>query len=137
VALFDRDPGFGTDRLTSALLDFGDGRQLAFTVSTQCTPYQRIQLCGSRRRVEIQIPVNAPQGQQTLLFIDDGSSLAGAGIRTETIPASDQYMLQGEAFSRAVRGEMALPYGVEDAICNMRVIDALFRSEASGRWEEI
>lgn len=137
VALFDRDPRFGTDRLTSAMLDFGDGRQLAFTVSTQCTPYQRIQLCGSTRRIELQIPVNAPQGQQALLFVDDGTSLAGAGIRTETIPASDQYMLQGEAFSRAVRGEMALPYGVDDAICNMRVIDALFRSEKSGRWEDI
>jgi predicted dehydrogenase len=137
VALFDRDPGFGTDRLTSALLDFGDGRQLAFTVSTQCTPYQRIQLCGSRRRIEIQIPVNAPQGQQALIFIDDGSSLGGAGIRGETIPASDQFTLQGEAFARAIRGEMALPYGVEDAICNMRVIDALFRSEKSGRWEDI
>ena len=48
---------------------------------------------------------------------------------TETLPESDQYKLQGEAFSRAVRGEIALPYGVDDAIANMRVIDALFRSE--------
>ena len=56
---------------------------------------------------------------------------------TETLPESDQYQLQGEAFSRAVRGEIALPYGVEDAIANMRVIDALFRSEKSGRWEDV
>ena len=56
---------------------------------------------------------------------------------TETLPASDQYQLQGEAFSRAVRGEIALPYGIEDAIANMRVIDALFRSERSGRWEDV
>ncbi len=59
------------------------------------------------------------------------------GIVTETLPPSDQYQLQGEAFSRAVRGEIALPYGVEDAIANMRVIDALFRSERSGRWEDV
>jgi predicted dehydrogenase len=137
IALVDRDPAFRTDRLTSALLDFGDGRQLSFTVSTQCTPYQRIQLCGSRRRLEIRIPFNAPQGASTLLYIDDGSSLAGAGIRTEVIPAADQYLLQGEAFSRAVRGEIALPYGIDDAIANMRVIDALLLSEKSGRWEDI
>ena len=56
---------------------------------------------------------------------------------TETFPESDQYMLQGEAFSRAVRGEIALSYGVDDAIADMRVIDALFRSETSGRWEAI
>jgi predicted dehydrogenase len=137
IALVDRDPGFGTDRMTSALLDFGAGRHLDFTVSTQCAPYQRIQLCGLRGRIEIHIPVNAPQGEKTNIFIDDGSSLAGAGIRTETLPESDQYTLQGEAFSRAIRGEISLPYGVEDAVQSMRVIDALFRSEKSGRWEKV
>ena len=137
IALIDRDPDFRTDRLTSALVDFGSGRHLDFTVSTQCAPYQRVHLCGTKGRIEIQIPVNAPQGAKTSLFIDDGSSLAGAGIRTETLPESDQYMLQGEVFSRAVRGEIALPYGIDDAVRGMRVIDALLRSEASRRWEQV
>ena len=137
IALIDRDPEFHTDRLTSALVDFGGGRHLDFMVSTQCTPYQRLHLCGTMGRIELQIPVNAPQGGKTLLSIDDGSSLAGAGIRTEVVPESDQYLLQGEMFSRAVRGEIRLPYGVEDAIQGMRVIDALFRSESSGRFEEV
>jgi len=137
VALVDRDPAFGTDRLTSALLDFGSGRHLDFTVSTQCVPFQRTQLCGSKGRIEIQIPVNAPQGAKTLLFMDDGSSLDGSSVRTETLPESDQYQLQAETFSRAIRGEIPLPYGVEDAVWNMRAIDALFRSEKSGRWEEV
>ena len=137
IALVDRDPAFRTDRLTSALLDFGDGRRLDFTVSTQIAPHQRIQLCGTRGRIELHVPVNAPQGATTRISIDDCSSLDGAGIVTETLPESDQYQLQGEAFSRAVRGEIALPYGVEDAIANMRVIDALFRSERTGRWEAV
>ncbi len=137
IALIDRDPEFHTDRLTSALVDFGSGRHLDFTVSTQCSPYQRVHLCGTKGRIEIQIPVNAPQDAKTTLSIDDGSSLAGAGVRTETLPESDQYRLQGEVFSRAVRGEISLPYGIEDAIHGMRVIDALFRSEASRRWEAI
>ena len=137
IALIDRDPAFRTDRLTSALVDFGSGRHLDFTVSTQCTPYQRVHLCGTKGRIEIQIPVNAPQGAKTSLFIDDGSSLAGAGIRTEIVAESDQYMLQGEVFSRAVRGEIALPYGIDDAVRGMRVIDALFRSEKTARWEEV
>jgi len=137
IALVDRDPAFGTDRLTSVLLDFGSGRHLDFTVSTQCAPFQRTQICGSRGRIEIQIPVNAPQGGKTLLFLDDGSALDGSSVRTETLPESDQYQLQGEVFSRAIRGEIPLPYGVEDAVRNMRVIDALFRSEKSGRWEEV
>ena len=137
LALIDRDPAFRTDRLTSGLVDFGDGRRLDFTVSTQIAPHQRLQLCGSKGRIEIHIPVNAPQGAPTRISIDDCSSLEGTGISTETLPASDQYQLQGEAFSRAVRAEIALPYGIEDAIANMRVIDALFRSERSGRWEDV
>ncbi len=137
IALIDRDPAFGTDRLTSALVDFGSGRRLDFTVSTQVAPHQRIQLCGSRGRIEMHIPVNAPQGAMTSISIDDCSSLEGTGIRTETLAECDQYMLQGEAFSRAVQGDIALPYGIEDAIANMRVIDALFRSERSGAWERI
>jgi predicted dehydrogenase len=137
IALVDRDPGFGTDRLTSAVVDFGGGRRLDFTVSTQCVPFQRLQICGTKGRIEIQIPVNAPQGAKTVLFLDDGAALDGSSVRSEIVPPSDQYMLQGEAFSRAIRGEIELPYGVEDAVRNMRVIDALFRSETSGRWEEV
>jgi predicted dehydrogenase len=137
IALVDRDPAFGTDRLTSALIDFGAGHHLDFTVSTQCVPFQRMQICGSKGRIEMQIPVNAPQGAKTTLFLDDGAALDGSSVRAETVPPSDQYMLQGEAFSRAIRGEIELPYGVEDAVRNMRVIDALFRSERSGRWEEV
>lgn len=136
VALVDRDPRFGTDRTTSALVDFGGGRHLGYTVSTQCVPYQRVQAVGTRGRIEIQIPFNAPQGEPTRIFVDDGSALDGSGVRTEIVPACDQYTLQGEAFSRAVRGEVPLAWGVEDAIRNMRLIDALFRSERSGRWEE-
>ncbi len=137
IALVDRDPAFRTDRLTSGLVEFGAGRRLDFTVSTQIAPHQRLQLCGSKGRIELHIPVNAPQGAATRISIDDCSSLEGTGIVTETLPPSDQYQLQGEAFSRAVRGEIALPYGVDDAIANMRVIDALFRSEHSGRWEDV
>ena len=137
IALVDRDPAFRTDRLTSALVDFGDGRHLDFTVSTQCAPYQRIQLCGTKGRIEIQVPVNPAKDAKTRLLVDDGSSLEGAGIRTETIAESDQYMLQGEAFSRAIRGEIELPYGVENAVRGMRIIDALLRSESSGRWEQV
>jgi predicted dehydrogenase len=53
------------------------------------------------------------------------------------MPACNMYGLQGDAFSKVVRGEMALPYGVEDAILNMKVIDALFASEKSGAWVNV
>lgn len=137
VALIDRDPDFQTDRTTSGIVDFGAGRQLTFTVSTQSVPYQRVQICGTRGRIEIQIPFNAPPDEATRIFVDDGRALDGGNIQTEVMPACDQYTLEGEAFSRAIRGEIPLPYDIDDAIANMRTIDALFRSEKGGRMEEI
>jgi len=137
MSLVDRDPDFKTDRTVSAMLDFGNGRHLNFTVSTQSVVYQRVQVCGTKKRIEIQIPFNAPLGGETRVFSDDGSTLDGSSIATQTVPACNMYTLQGDAFSRAIRGEIALPYGVEDAIANMRVIDALFESEKSGGWVNI
>jgi predicted dehydrogenase len=135
IALIDRDPAFGTDRTTSALLDFGGGRRLDFTVSTQCLRYQRLNVVGTKGRIELPIPFNAPQGEATRILIDTDGALDGSAIRTETLPACDQYTLQAETFSRAVRGEIALPYGIDDAVRNLRIVDALLRSEGSGRWE--
>lgn len=137
VSLIDRDPAFRTDRLSSALADFGGGRHLAFTVSTQLVPYQRLQALGTKGRIEIQIPVNAPQGEAMRIFVDNGASLGDASARTIELPAADQYQLQGEAFSRAVRGLEPLAYGADDAVMNMRILDALYRSGETGGWETV
>lgn len=137
VSLIDRDPVFKTDRTVSALVDFGGGKRLEFTVSTQSTPFQRVQAVGTKKRLEIEIPFNAVPGEAMRIFVDDGKAIGGRAAQMETLPACDQYSLQGDAFSRVVRGEIALPYGVEDAVCNMRVMDALFASEKSGGWERL
>ncbi len=134
IALFDRDPQFGTDRTVSALLDFGAGRRLVFTASTQSVPCQRVQVVGEKKRIEVRIPFNAPAGKSTEILSDDGSALDGSGIVATTIAACDQYGLQGDAFSQAIRTQAPLPWDVDDAVANMRVIDALFASEQSGAW---
>jgi predicted dehydrogenase len=137
VSLVERDPALRVDRTTSGLVDFGGGRHLDFTVATQCVPYQRVQLCGTTGRIEIQIPFNAPANGATRILVDDGSALDGSGVTVEILPPCDQYGLEADAFSRAVRGEIPLPYGLDDALVNMRTIDALFRSEKSARWEKV
>ena len=137
IALVDRDPALGTDRTMSALLDFSGGRQVSFTVSTQSCPHQRVTVVGTTGRIEIMIPFNAPRGGAMRIAVDEGGKLDGSGIAVETLPMADQYQLQAEAFSRLVRDESAPSWGVDDAIAQMRVIDALFRSETSARWEHV
>ena len=137
MALADLDPEFKTDRDFCGLLDFGNGRRLQFTVSTQSASYQKVNAVGTKQRLEIEIPFNAPPDEVTRIFIDDGSQFANGAAVTETLPPCNQYTLQGDAFSRVIRGEIAAPYGVDDAVRNMKIIDALFKSAQSGAWENV
>jgi predicted dehydrogenase len=135
VSLIERDSAFGTDRLASVIADFGAGRQLVFTISTQLGAHQRVTLAGAKGRIEILIPFNAPQMEATKILIDDGSALGGASSKEEVFPPVDQYAEEADAFARAVLGETELPYGVDDAVKNMQILDAIFRSEQTGKWE--
>ena len=136
LGLIECDPSFGTDRLTTGLLDFADG-QASFVCSTQMVPYQRVQVFGTEGRIEIEIPFNAPPDRPTRIFLDDGSTLGDRSATEETFDIADQYRLQGEAFSRCLREGSALEFPLEDSLLNMRVVDALFRSVREGSWVEL
>lgn len=133
VGLIERDPVMRTDRLTSALMQFPSG-QGVFTVSTQSVPYQRVQAVGTKGRIEVHIPVNTPPDRGVRISVDSGADLFGGGIRTEEFPACDQYTIQGDLFSRAVRGGGDVPTPLEDSIRNMAVIEALFQSARENAW---
>jgi predicted dehydrogenase len=132
--LIERDPDFETDRLTSAMLDFSFG-QVIFTCSTQINYFQRVIFVGTKARLEVEIPFNAPNDRPCRLMIDDGRDFVGGGMSVETIPTYDQYTIQGDAFSRAIREDGEVPVSLEDALRNMAVIDAVARSAKSGQWE--
>jgi predicted dehydrogenase len=134
IATLDRDPQLGTDRLASAILEFPAGHAI-FTCSTQLIPYQRVHVLGTRGRIELEIPFNAPTDRPTRLFIDSTGDLSGSGITSEIFPTADQYTMQGDAFAKAIRENTPVPVSLEDSIGNMAVIDAIFRSASSGHWE--
>jgi predicted dehydrogenase len=133
LGLIDRDPEMRIDRLTSAVLDFPSG-QAVFTCSTQMVPYQRVQILGTRGRVEVEIPVNAPPNRPCRLWVDNGADLFGGGLRTEQFEICDQYTIQGDLFSKAVREGSEPPTPLEDSIRNMAVIEAVFRSARENVW---
>jgi predicted dehydrogenase len=135
-ALIDRDPEMNTDRLTSALLDYGTGHAI-FTCSTQLVPFQRMQILGTKARIDIEIPYNIPPDRPSRIFVDDGVELAGRKARIEEFETSDQYTIQGDAFSRAILDNSDVPVPLENALGNMLVIEAVFRAGQSGRWESV
>ena len=85
LGLIERDPEFGTDNLTTAVLDFSNGHS-TFTCSTRLAPYQRMIFHGTEGRIEVLIPFNAPNDRPTQILVDD---------ETIEIPVCDQYEIQG------------------------------------------
>jgi predicted dehydrogenase len=132
AARIDRDPEMKTDRLSSVVLEFPTGH-CVFTCSTQLVPHQKIQILGTKGRIEIEIPFNAPPDRKTRLFVDIGGDPFGTGIRVEEFPICDQYTIQGDLFSMAVRGCGDVPTPLEDSIANMAVIEAVFESARTDR----
>jgi len=131
-----RDPRFGgIDMLTSAMLEFPSGHSI-FTCSTQTALQQSMRFYGTEGRIETEIPFNTPSERPAKIYIDDGRDLDGGGAEVVEIRACDQYTIQGDLFSRAIRenGKVAVP--LEDSILNMAVIDAIFRSGETRKWEE-
>ena len=134
ASMIELDPAMGTDRLTSALVQFPEGH-LTFTCSTQMVLHQRVTVLGTKARIEVLIPFNAPPDAPVQILIDEGKALGGAQAVTETFGPADQYTLQGDAVSRTILGEAKLEFPLEDAIANMRVIEAIFRAGKQGTWE--
>src|SRR4051812_3618854 len=135
-ALIDRDPAFGIDRLTSLMLDFPGGQAIG-TCGTQLAAGQGVVLSGTLGRVEITIPFNAPPDRASRLYVE---ARAGDGSTTREaidIDVCDQYTIQGDLFSEAIRRGTPAPYPLEDSIANLRVIDALFRSAETSAWQAI
>jgi predicted dehydrogenase len=133
MGLIDRDPIFGTDRLTSGILDFGNGRSATFTVSTQLHGFQRAQIVGRTGRIEVDIPVNSPKDRPTDLVVDNDAD----GTETLSFGPVDQYGGQADAFAAAIRSGHPAPTPLSDAIANMTVIDALFASAESDGWQSV
>lgn len=135
VALVDRDPSFRTDRLASVIADFGGGRQLSFVCGTQSAGRQSVEAIGTKASLEIVIPYNAPPDSETAILV--GNTFDRSLYRREIIRPVDQYTEEAENFALAVLGEGKPGYGIEDAIMQMKILDAIFRSEKSGAWENI
>ncbi len=126
--LMDYDPQFDVDRLTSGMLDFGNGIS-TFTCSTQLIPYQRVNIYGTEGRIEIDIPFNAPADRPCKIRHHTFN-------RTNeiTVPTCNQYTIQGDLFSLAILNDTDVPTLLEDAVANMKVIDALVESAKTHSW---
>ncbi|CAN5305255.1 Gfo/Idh/MocA family oxidoreductase [soil metagenome] len=135
VALIDHDKEFGTDILSSFILQFPSAHAV-FSVSTQLVPYQRMHFFGEQKELEIIIPFNAPKEKSCIIKINPGD-IFEENLETIKFDICNQYTIQAEAFSEAVNNNTEVPVPLEDALANTKVLEALFTSAKEGGWVEI
>jgi predicted dehydrogenase len=136
VSLIERDPTLEVDRLGSVLMDF-DGVQASFFYSTQIHNYQRMQFHGTKGRIEVEIPFNAPNDRPARVLVTERTSTGGSTDQWLEFPVCDQYGVAATTFAEAILNGGPQAISLEDTRSNMRVIDAIFRSAESGAWESI
>ena len=136
IALLDRDPRFGTDRFTTALLEF-PGVHASFYCSTQSSRCQMVQIIGTTGWMRAEVPFAHPPDLPARLLI--GSNVAPGTEPDEIVRFEpvDQYRLQVERFGRQIRGIAPSRWPLETGVANMRVVDAIRRSGESGGWEPV
>jgi predicted dehydrogenase len=126
--IVEYDPTFKTDRLVSGMMDFGRGTA-TFTCAMQLTPYQRVNIYGTQGRVEIEIPFNAPPDVPCKVWQQRGSK-----IEEFALDICDQYTIQGDLFSEAILNDTPVPTPIEDAVANMKALEAVIESARRGAW---
>ena len=120
--------------IASVILRFPTG-QATFLCSTQLARAQRLQILGTTGHITVEVPINAPNDRPCRLIVDDGRDVLGGGAEIVELPACNQYTVQGDVVSACIRDGKKPPVTMADSLANMRVIDAIFRSEKSQGWE--
>ncbi len=135
LSLIDRDPDLRIDRLGSVIMDFPSG-QCVFTVSTQLVSHQRMTFFGDKKKIDVEIPFNAPIDRESKIYLNDGD-LFHANEKEISFEVCDQYSIQGKEFSDAIIKDLDVPVSLEDAYNNNAVIEAIFESEKKGCWIDV
>jgi predicted dehydrogenase len=132
AASLRRDPSSGVDTLTSAILDFVGGIA-SFTCSTRAEDDQRVHVYGTTGRLSVGIPFNIPPDRPTQVYLTSGGEPPVAPA-TEVLefPTTDPYTVEAELFAAAILDGAPTPVPPEDAVANVRVIEAIFSAARQG-----
>lgn len=141
VAAMDRDPSFRIDRLTTAVLDYGDAHA-SFTVATQSGPsawatHQQFSVLGSEGWLRCDFPFAHGRPTPCRIMVGDATSHGAVATTTFDFDPVNQYTLQVDRFSRYLQGEAVPHWPIEDALTTLTIIEGLFASAASGRWQDV
>lgn len=141
VAALEIDPAFAIDRLSSALLDYGDCHA-AFTVATQSGgdgwgSQQQLTVLCARGWLRFNFPYSQVQPTACQIELGDSSSVGALATTRFSFAATSQFVLQAERFSRLLLGDPVATWPIEESLATLRTIESLFESARCGAWQPL
>lgn len=127
MSLIDMDPQFNVDRHAGGILDFAPGTA-TFYCSMQSNPTQSVQIIGAKASLLVENPFYRRDVPSRLLLRRDNED------EIVTVGHYNHYVELINAFSRAALEGRPAPTPLSDALANMTVLDALFKSGKTGNW---
>jgi len=127
------DPKLKTDFYANVLAEF-PGFNMTFYVSTQMGNRQTMVFHGDKGFIELSAPFNSNLYEGDEVRVHNASHNE---TRTYRYSGINQYVLEIEAFTRAVAGKKQSLFSLEESVLNQRVIDAIYKSGKSGRWQSV
>jgi predicted dehydrogenase len=128
ISNIDYDPVFKIDRLTSAIMDFGNVTA-SFTCATQIPFDQYSKIYGDNGRIEIHRPFNPDLDGTTKVITHSNDK-----FEEILFDACDHYTVEFDEFSKSILNNSDVLIPITDSLNNMKVIDGIFKSAESNDW---
>jgi len=123
----------GVDEQMAGTLRFGDGTLVQFDCALNLQRRECYEVVGTEGSILVPVAFLPGSGDTTIAIYRGRDP-----VRAETVPGLDEYRAIAEHFADCVLNGTRPRYGVEEAVANMAVIDALYRSaREAGRPEPL
>lgn len=112
------------DVMATGLVEFPNGVGLTFDCGMWAAPRCTLEIVGSLGRIELPVAFGWEQSEEPAQIIVH----VGDQRREERFGVLSHFMLEADAFAAAVLDGTPLPYPPEDAVRNMKVVEACLKS---------
>ncbi|MFC7681851.1 Gfo/Idh/MocA family protein [Paenibacillus sp. GCM10028914] len=110
------------DMMASGLIEFGGNVALTFDCGMWAAGRNPLEIIGTEGIIEVPHAYSIPEGGSSFFLTQNGER------KEMPVPAVNAYSEQGDHFANVVLNNSPARYGTDDAIYNMRVIDACLLS---------
>ena len=128
------DPEFEVDHHTTGLLRFPSGGQMSFTCGMRFPQHTAMTLHTTTHRIEIDRPFMSGPNPQEFVVYDGAQPTLG---QSHAFGLVNQYQLQCDNFYRTIMHGVPFLGSLEQTLASTRVLVALFKAAASGRFESV